>query len=128
VLLKPVVSGDRARFSRTTLLGLIAAAILAPVAIGLVGGQLPSLHGFDTTVQTFVMLIGALMACGGAVVAILAQVDSAPQTRASVEQSRLSMNAPPGSLMDELDRLMQSSWTESIPNRRYARIEPATNA
>lgn len=128
VLLKPVVSGDRARFSRVTLLGLIAAAILAPVAIGLVGSRLPSLHGFETTVQTFVMLIGALVACGGAVVAILAQVDSAPQTRASVEQSRLSMNAPPGSLMDELDRLMQSSWTEAIPNRRYARIEPATSA
>lgn len=128
VLLKPVVSGDRAKFSRVTLLGLIAAAILAPVAIGLVGSRLPSLHGFETTVQTFVMLIGALVACGGAVVAILAQVDSAPQTRASVEQSRLSMNAPPGSLMDELDRLMQSSWTEAIPNRRYARIEPATSA
>ena len=128
VLLKPVVSGDRARFSRVTLLGLIAAAILAPVAIGLVGSRLPSLRGFEPTVQTFVMLIGALIACGGAVVAILAQVDSAPQTRASVEQSRLSMNAPPASLMDELDRLMQSGWTEAIPNRRYARIEPATSA
>ena len=128
VLLKPVVSGDRARFSRVTLLGLIAAAILAPVAIGLVGSRLPSLRGFEPTVQTFVMLIGALIACGGAVVAILAQVDSAPQTRASVEQSRLSMNAPPAGLMDELDRLMQSGWTEAIPNRRYARIEPATNA
>ena len=128
VLLKPVVSGDRARFSRVTLLGLIAAAILAPVTIGLVGSRLPSLRGFEPTVQTFVMLIGALIACGGAVVAILAQVDSAPQTRASVEQSRLSMNAPPASLMDELDRLMQSAWTEAIPNRRYARIEPATSA
>lgn len=128
VLLKPVVSGDRAKFSRITLLGLIAAAILAPVAIGLVGNRLPSLSGFETTVQTFVMLIGSLVACGIAVVAILAQVDSAPQTRASALQSRLSMNAPPGSLMDELDRLMQSSWTESIPNRRYARIDPVTQA
>ena len=128
VLLKPVVSGDRARLSRATLVGLIAAAILAPVAIGLISSRLPSLAGFDTTVQTFVVLFGALIACGIAVVAILAQVDSAPQTRASVEQSRLSMNAPPASLMDELERVMQSSWTESIPNRRYARIEPATGA
>ena len=128
VLLKPVVSGDRARFSRVTLLGLIAAAILAPVAIGLLGNRLPSLHGFDTTVQTFVMLIGTLIACGIAVMAILAQVDSAPQTRASALQTRLSMNAPPGSLMDELDRLMQSSWLEAIPNRRYARIDPTTPA
>jgi hypothetical protein len=30
--------------------------------------------------------------------------------------------------MAELDRLMQSSWTERIPNRRYARIEPVTTA
>jgi hypothetical protein len=128
VLLKPIVSGDRARLSRVTLIGLIAAAILAPVAIGLIGNRLPSLHGFETTVQTFVMLIGTLVACAGAVVAILAQVDAEPQTRASVQQTRLSMNAPPASLMDELDRLMQSAWTESIPNRRYARIDPVTSA
>ena len=128
VLLKPMVSGVKAKFSRITLLLLIAAAILAPVAIGLIGNKLPSLYGFETTVQTFVMLIGAAAACGIAVIAILAQVDSAPQTRASALQNRLSMNAPPASLMDELDRLMQSAWTEAIPNRRYARIDPVTNA
>jgi hypothetical protein len=55
-------------------------------------------------------------------------VDAAPQTRASVEQQRLSMNAPPASLMDELDRTLQSQWTERIPNRRYARIDPVTPA
>jgi predicted 3-demethylubiquinone-9 3-methyltransferase (glyoxalase superfamily) len=74
-------------------------------------------------------LVGtALVACALAMAAVLAQVDSAPQTRASVEQERLSMNAPPSTLMDELDRVMQSSWTERIPNRRYARIEPVTTA
>ena len=128
VLLKPMVSGDKARFSHLTLVLLIAAAILAPVAIGWVGNRLPSLYGFETTVQTFVMLAGSLIACGIAVVAILAQVDGAPQTRVSALQSRLSMNAPPASLMDELDRLMQTGWTEAIPNRRYARIDPVTSA
>ena len=38
------------------------------------------------------------------------------------------MNAPPATLMDELDRLMQAAWTERIPNRRYARIDPVTTA
>ena len=128
VLLRPLIYGDRARFSRVALIGLIAAAILAPVAVGLIGGRLPSLRGFELTVQTFVMLIGSFMASAVAVMAILAQIDGAPQTRASVLQSRLSMNAPPASLMDELDRLMQAAWTESIPNRRYARIDPATSA
>ena len=74
------------------------------------------------------MLCTALVACGLAMAAVLAQVDDAPQTRASVEQLRLSMNAPPATLMDELDRLMQASWTERIPNRRYARIDPVTTA
>jgi hypothetical protein len=30
--------------------------------------------------------------------------------------------------MDELDRTMQATWTERIPNRRYARIDPVTQA
>lgn len=128
VLLKPLLSQGRARLTTASLVGLIAAAILAPVAIGLVGAKLPSLHGFSLNVQTFVMLGAALLACALAVAAVLAQVDNAPQTRASVEQNRLSMNAPPGSLMDELDRTMQATWTERIPNRRYARIDPVTQA
>ena len=127
-LLKPLLSQGRARLSTASLVGLIAAAILAPVAIGLVGAKLPSLHGFSLNVQTFVMLGAALFACALAVMAVLAQVDHAPQTRASVEQNRLSMNAPPGSLMDELDRTLQATWTERIPNRRYARIDPVTQA
>ena len=128
VLLKPLLSQGRARLTTASLVGLIAAAILAPVAIGLVGAKLPSLNGFTLNVQTFVMLGAALLACALAVAAVLAQVDNAPQTRASVEQNRLSMNAPPGSLMDELDRTMQATWTERIPNRRYARIDPVTQA
>ena len=127
-LLRPVLTQNRARLSRASLVGLIAAAILAPVMIGLAGPRLPSLGGFSLNVQTFVMLGTALVACGVAMAAVLAQVDSAPQTRASVEQNRLSMNAPPTTLMDELDRTMQAAWTERIPNRRYARIDPATPA
>ena len=54
VLLKPLLSQGRARLTTASLVGLIAAAILAPVAIGLVGAKLPSLHGFSLNVQTFV--------------------------------------------------------------------------
>jgi hypothetical protein len=128
VLLRPMVSQNRARVSRVTLVLLIAAAILAPVFIGLAGKRLPPLGGLDLTVQVFVLLLGALWVCAMAVWAVLTQIDGAPQTHTSVEQSRLSMNSPPCGLMDELDRLMQSSWTEAIPNRRYARIDPLTAA
>jgi hypothetical protein len=127
-ILRPVLSASRARLTSLSLVGLIAAAILAPVAIGLVGRSLPSLGGLSLTTQTTLMLLAALVATGLAMAAVLGQVDAAPQTRASVEQSRLSMNAPPSSLMDELDRMLQTAWTERIPNRRYARIDPLTPA
>ena len=127
-ILKPVLAAGRARLTSLSLTGLVAVAILGPVAIGLLGPHLPSLSAFTLTTQTTLMLLTALVASGLAMVAVLAQVDAAPQTRASVEQSRVSMNAPPASLMDELDRTLQSEWTERIPNRRYARIDPQTPA
>ncbi len=127
-LLRPVLSQHKARVTSLSLVGLIAVAILGPVLIGLVAARLPSLGAFTLDTQTFVMLVTALVACALAMAAILAQVDEAPQTRASVEQQRLSMNAPPQTLMDELDRLMQSAWTERMPNRRYARIDPVISA
>lgn len=127
-LLRPMLSHSLARLSPASLVGLIATAILGPVIIGLIGPSLPALGSFSLNVQTFVMLLTALAACGLAMVAVLAQVDNAPQTRASMEQSRLSMNAPPATLLDELDRTLQSEWTERIPNRRYARLEPVTSA
>jgi len=127
-LVKPVLSQHRARLTSASLVGLIAVAIVGPVAIGLVGSSLPSLGGFSLNVQTFVMLGTALAACTLAMVAALAQVDSSPQTRTSVEQARLSMNGPPATVMDELERQLQSEWTERIPNRRYARIDPITSA
>jgi hypothetical protein len=127
-LLRPMLGQHRARVTTASLVGLIAVAILGPVAIGLLAPRLPSLGSFSLDTQTFVMLATALVACALTMVAIMGQVDAAPQTRASVEQQRLSMNAPPATLMDELDRVMQSSWTERIPNRRYARLDPVTTA
>jgi hypothetical protein len=127
-LLKPVLTQHRARLTSASLIGLIAVAILGPVAIGLLGAHLPPLGSFSLDVQTFTMLGTALLACALAMAAVLAQVDSAPQTRTSVEQGRLSMSAPPSTLMGELDRQLQAEWTERIPNRRYARIDPVTAA
>ena len=127
-LVKPVLGQGRARLTSVSLVGLIAAAILAPVLLGLLAGKLPDMAAFSVTNQTWVMLLTALAACALATFAVLAQVDAAPQTRASVEQQRLSMNSPPASLMDELDRHLQTQWTERIPNRRYARIEPVVSA
>jgi hypothetical protein len=126
VLIKPMLSQDRARLTTASVVGLIAAAILAPVIVALFAANLPRLGGFSLNIQAFVMLCTSLLACALAMVAVLAQMDAAPHASTSVEQQRLSMNGPPAGLMDELDRLLQAQWIERIPNRRYAREDPLT--
>jgi hypothetical protein len=123
-LLRPVVAQSTARVSVQSLVGLIAASVLAPVAIGLVAPVLPSWGAVSLAPQTTVMLLSGVAALVLVMLAVMAQVAPPPATRTSAQQSRLSMSAPPSALMDELERLFQSTWTERIPNRRYARAEP----
>ncbi|MCW7536559.1 zinc ribbon domain-containing protein [Aquabacterium sp. A7-Y] len=123
-LLKPVLGDQRARLSMASVVGLVAAALLAPVLIGLVGSRLPSPGLFSLSAQTAIMLGTGLVAVCLVALAVLAQVGDQPSTQASGEQLKLSMNAPPNLLLDELDRQLQQGWTERIPNRRYARLEP----
>ena len=123
-LMRPVMAQSTARLSVQSVVGLIASAVLAPVAIGLVAPSLPSWGTLSLAPQTTVMLLSGVAALTLVMLAVLGQVAPPPATRTSAHQSRLSFNAPPSALMDELDRQFQSTWTERIPNRRYARAEP----
>lgn len=124
-LLRPLVGQHQAPLSMPSVVGLIAAAILAPVAVGLIAPHLPSLGSFTLSGHTAVMLGTGLAATVLMVLAVHAQIGEPPQAQSTGEQMRLSMNAPPSMLLDELDRKLQDEWTEHIPNRRYARLEPA---
>ena len=125
MLLRPLVSGRQASLQRGALVALVVAAIIGPVAAGLLGSALPSvrfaLHG-----QALFLLVSALVAVALILLALHAQVDAAPQTERSCELRTLSMNGPPGALLTELDRRLQDAWVEKIPNRRYTRLEPVT--
>lgn len=127
VLLRPLVSGRQAGLQRGGLVVLIVVAIVGPVLVGLLGNALPSvrfaLHG-----QVLFLLVSALVAVVLILLALHAQLDPLPQTERSCEQLTLSMNGPPGALVTELDRRLQDAWVEKIPNRRYARQEPVTEA
>lgn len=125
-LLKPVTQHDQATLGASRLIGLILAAVLAPVVIGLLGPQLPHLGDFNVHLQVFSLLIGGLIIVTLAMAATLAQVEVPPQTRTSSKVERVNMQGPPAALIDELDRIMQARWTERVPNRRYSRMEPHT--
>ncbi|CAN5174266.1 hypothetical protein BH10PSE17_BH10PSE17_05580 [soil metagenome] len=126
VLLRALLRGTQARMSLPALVTLFAAAIVGPVAIGALGERLPTLS-FSLQVQTFALLGISMIAVFLVLIALFAQVGEPPPTERSCEQVALSMNGPPGALIDELDRKLQAEWVERIPNRRYTRLEPLTN-
>jgi len=125
VLLRPLVSGNQADLGTGSLIALVVAAIVGPVAAGLLGASLPSVR-YSVTSQALFLLVCALVAVILILCALHAQLDASPQTERSCEQRTLSMNGPPASLITELDRTLQDQWVEKIPNRRYTRIEPVT--
>jgi hypothetical protein len=119
-LIRPITSANAAPLSLGPLVGLIAAAVIAPALIGQVSGSLPEISQWSLAPQTTVFLLSSLCGVALTMAAAIAQVQPPPPTATSSEQLRLSMNVPPGLLMDELERHMQDHWTERIPNRRYA--------
>jgi hypothetical protein len=125
VLLRPLVSGSKARLGTGSLIALVVAAIVGPVAASLLGTALPSVH-YSVSGQALFLLLCALLAVVLILCALHAQLDVSPQTQRSCEQRTLSMNGPPASLITELDRTLQDEWVEKIPNRRYTRVEPVT--
>jgi len=125
-VLKPVVAHTRSQMGMAQLVGLIVAGILAPVLVRLVASKLPNLGELNFHLQTFILLIGALMAIGCVFMAAISQITSMPSTGVSNELSRQSMQSPPSSVFDELARKLQSQWTENIPNRKYSYNEPLT--
>ena len=125
VLLRPLVGGNQASLGTGALIALIVAAIVGPVAAQLLGPALPSVR-YSMPGQAFFLLLCALVAVVLILCALHAQIDASPQTERSCEQRTLSMNGPPGALITELDRTLQSQWVEAIPNRRYTRVDPIT--
>lgn len=125
-LLKPVASNGRAQLNMMHLISLIVAGILAPVLVKLVGAKLPNMGELNFHLQTFTLLIGGLIALVCVFAAAISQITLMPTTSVSSELSRQSMQSPPSTLFDELSRVLQSKWTENIPNRRYSYTEPQT--
>ncbi|EIL97041.1 hypothetical protein RHOFW104T7_12525 [Rhodanobacter thiooxydans] len=126
LLLRPLESGVAApaNVGMRGLIGLILAAIFVPVLLPFVASGLPSLDWLSLNVQTLFLLLAALLGVGLYFVALMHQMTGLPPTNMAREQTSLSMNCHPKQLLDELDRTLQDTWVERIPNRRYAKTVP----
>ncbi len=126
-LLRPVVQNQASPITTNKLVALVVVAILAPVLLKTIAPHLPNLHGLAFHTQVFTLLMGTVLGVTCIFMASLSQMrDETPPTQVSSTLSRQAMQNPPSSLFDELQRVLQESWTEQIPNRRYSLIEPQT--
>jgi predicted nucleic acid-binding Zn ribbon protein len=125
-LIKPYSNSDSNPLKTSHIIGLVVASILLPIFISLLSSKLPDLNGLTFHLQTFVLLFCAMVSSILLFFAALGQTTDAPATQVSNELLRMSMQAPPASMFEELARRQQTHWTENIPNRCYARIEPQT--
>lgn len=125
-LIKPY-SGSVSHPLRTShIVVLVVTGILLPIVVSLFSTKLPNLMGLTFHLQAFVLLLCAMISSLLLLCAALGQTAQAPITEVSNELVRMSMQSPPATMFEELARKQQSQWTENIPNRCYARIEPLT--
>ncbi len=118
----------QAAVSETGIIALVLVAVLGPVAVGFAARSLPDVSWLQLQWQALFLLVSALASVGLYFLALLRQLSPPPSTNLSCEQLTLNINTQPAQILGEFDRVMQSRWTEKIPNRRYARIEPTVDA
>jgi cold shock CspA family protein len=107
------------------LLALATFTVLAPV---IVPKTMPIVSFQPMWQAPLILLTGSIVSAALLYRAIATRLDSATQTMVSCEQMEVGMNCPPAQLWTELERKMQGSWTNGIPNRIYANIPPAVDS
>ena len=109
-------------------IALVVAAILGPVIVAFFARTLPALPWLTLHWQALFLLLAALVAVALFFAALIRQLTATPATNITCEVSSLNINTHPAQIIGEFDRVMQQKWTEKIPNRRYARIDPVVDS
>ncbi len=117
----------RARAGIALIVAIIALPILGPPLIARVAPALPNIAGFEFPRTLLVSLLILLVAQALFFFALMRQLRPRPNVNMACEQRAMSMNGNPSKLFEELERTLQSRWTETIPNRRYAQVKLPEN-
>lgn len=125
-LLRPVTTNSRSKMKVIHLILLTVVGVLVPVLFTLISHKLPNLEGRNLHVHTITLLVGILTGVSCVFMAAISQITKSPNIGVTNLLSRQSMQSPPATLFDEINRFLQNKWTERIPNRRYSHTEPET--
>jgi hypothetical protein len=130
VILKPL----RARAGKLSLgikpfVVLLLLSIVLPVLLSMTATR-PLLYAdrIHLGMLTTVFLVLALAANLLFLFALIGQTLRPDKISMANHLETLSMNAHPRQLLLELDRQLQATWTEKIPNRAYSRLSPLIEA
>jgi hypothetical protein len=128
VLFRRIPAGEaaNAEIGLSGIVTLIVAGVLLPVLLRLLshGSVETETGGGSINGQVAAMLIFALGASALFLRSSLQDLAPPPSISMACEQRTVNINAHPAQLTDEIDRELQSRWTERIPNRRYVSIAP----
>jgi uncharacterized membrane protein len=106
---------------------IIALPILGPPLLARIAPALPDITGFEFPRTLLVSLLILLVAQALFFFALMQQLRDRPNVNMACEQRAMSMNGHPAKVFEELERTLQSRWTETIPNRRYALVKLPEN-
>jgi hypothetical protein len=125
-LVRPFGSAEsfaRARAGIGFIAFIVAVPILGPPLLGRLVGNLPDITELDLPRRLGTCLFVLLVAQSLFFLALMRQLRDRPAVNMACVTRSLSMNNNPAKLFEELERTLQSRWTETIPNRRYALVK-----
>jgi hypothetical protein len=98
---------------------IVALPILGPPLLAQLAPSLPDISRFQVARTLLISLVILLVAQALFFLALMQQLRARPHINMACEQRSLSMNGNPAKVFEELERTLQTRWTETIPNRRY---------
>lgn len=114
----------RAPASRLTIILIVIIPILGPPLLARIATALPDISAFHIARTVTVCLLILLATQALFFSALLHQLPPQPAINMACEQRSVSFNGHPAKVYEELLRLLQSRWTETIPNRDYLNLRP----
>lgn len=114
----------RAPASKFTVILMALIPILGPPLLAKLATFLPDISAYHIARTVTICLLILLAAQALFFAALLQQLLPQPAINMSCEQRTLSLNGNPAKLFEELERLLQTRWTETIPNRAYSSVRP----
>ncbi|EGF31049.1 hypothetical protein IMCC9480_408 [Oxalobacteraceae bacterium IMCC9480] len=128
LVLRPMTVEQQTKVNESGVIALVVAALLGPVVIAFFARSLPELSWLTLHWQALFLLLAALGSVALFFIALIRQLSAPPATTMSCEVLSLNINTHPAQIINEFDRVMQQKWSEKIPNRRYARIDPVVDS